>query len=55
MNEYDRREFLRLSLPSFLGVLTALPSLCAIATSADAADGRLPADGAMHWETFWKP
>jgi len=52
MDEYDRREFLSLSLPSFLGVLTALPSLCALATRANAAEGRLPEDGAMHWEAF---
>ncbi len=52
MDEYDRREFLSLSLPSFLGVLTALPSLCTLATRANAAEGRLPADGAMHWEAF---
>jgi hypothetical protein len=52
MDEYDRREFLSLSLPSFLGVLTALPTLCALATRANAAEGRLPADGAMHWEAF---
>ena len=52
MDDYDRREFLSLSLPSFLGVLTALPSLCALATRANAAEGRLPADGAMHWGAF---
>jgi cysteamine dioxygenase len=52
MDEYDRREFLSLSLPGFLGVITALPSLCALATRANAAEGRLPADGAMHWEAF---
>ncbi len=52
MDEYDRREFLSLSLPGFLGVLTALPSLCALATRANAAEGRLPEDGAMHWEAF---
>lgn len=52
MDDYDRREFLSLSLPGFLGVLAALPSLCAVATRANAAEGRLPADGAMHWEAF---
>jgi cysteamine dioxygenase len=52
MDEYDRREFLSLSLPSFLGVITALPSLCALATRANAAEGRISADGAMHWEAF---
>jgi hypothetical protein len=52
MDDYDRREFLSLSLPGFLGVLAALPSLCALATRARAAEGRLPADGVMHWEAF---
>lgn len=52
MDEYDRREFLSLSLPSLLGVLTALPSLCALATRANAAEGRLATDSAMHWEAF---
>lgn len=52
MEEYDRREFLSLSLPSFLGVITALPSLCAFATRANACDGRLPKDEKIHWEAF---
>jgi cysteamine dioxygenase len=52
MDDYDRREFLSLSLPGFLGLLAALPSLCTVATRANAAEGRLPADGAMHWEAF---
>lgn len=52
MDEYDRREFLSLSLPGFLGVLTALPSLCTFATRANACEGRPPADGAIHWEAF---
>lgn len=52
MDDYDRREFLSLSLPGFLGVIAALPSLCALATRANAAEGRPPEDGAMHWEAF---
>jgi cysteamine dioxygenase len=52
MDEYDRREFLSLSLPGFLGVMTALPSLCALATRANACEGRLGADTEMHWEAF---
>lgn len=52
MDDYDRREFLSLSLPGFLGVLTALPALCALATRANAAGGRLPEHGAMHWDAF---
>src|SRR5688572_20327950 len=52
MDDYDRREFLSLGLPGFLGVMLALPSLCALATRANACDGRLPADGAIHWEAF---
>ncbi|WP_035602713.1 hypothetical protein [Haloferula sp. BvORR071] len=52
MDDYDRREFLSMGLPSFLGVMMALPSLCSLATRANAQDGRLPEDGAMHWEAF---
>ncbi len=52
MDDYDRREFLSLGLPGFLGVMMALPSLCALATRANARDGRPPADGRMHWEAF---
>jgi len=52
MDDYDRREFLSLSLPGFLGVMLAMPSLCALATRANASEGRLPADGGMHWEAF---
>ena len=52
MDEYDRREFLSLSLPGFLGVITALPSLCALATKAHACEGRVATDATMHWEAF---
>ncbi|MDE0835910.1 MAG: hypothetical protein OSA84_06110 [Akkermansiaceae bacterium] len=52
MDDYDRREFLSLSLPGFLGVITALPSLCALATRANATEGRLPENGEIHWEAF---
>lgn len=52
MDDYDRREFLRLSLPGFLGVLTALPALCALATRANACEGRPAVNGAMDWEAF---
>jgi len=52
MDDYDRREFLSLSLPGFLGVITALPSLCALATRANACEGRISKDGEVHWEAF---
>jgi len=52
MDAYDRREFLSLSLPGFLGVITALPALCTLATRANACGGRLPQDGKIHWEAF---
>jgi hypothetical protein len=52
MDAYDRREFISLSLPGFLGVITALPGLCALATRANACQGRLPEDGKIHWEAF---
>lgn len=52
MDDYDRREFLSLGLPGFLGVMMALPSLCALATRANACEGRIAADGSIHWEAF---
>ncbi len=52
MEDYDRREFLRLSLPGFLGVVTALPTLCSLATRANACAGRLAVDAPMDWDAF---
>lgn len=52
MDDYDRRQFIRTSLPGFLGLGMALPQLTAFATRANACNGRLPADGAINWEAF---
>jgi hypothetical protein len=52
MDEYDRREFLRTTVPGFLGVLLALPTLCAGATKANGGEGRPAKDGAMNWDAF---
>jgi len=52
MEDYDRREFLSLSLPGFLGVISALPSLCAIATRANAFEGRLAENPQLNWDAF---
>lgn len=52
MDDYNRREFLKTTVPSFLGVMLSLPSLCALATRANACNGRLKADQSMHWEAF---
>lgn len=52
MDDYDRREFLRTTVPGFLGVLLALPTLCATATRANAQNGRPAKNQAMHWEAF---
>ncbi|HBE23888.1 MAG TPA: hypothetical protein DDW21_10775 [Verrucomicrobiales bacterium] len=52
MDDYDRREFLRTTVPGFLGVLLALPTLCATATRANAQNGRLAKNQAMHWDAF---
>lgn len=52
MDDYNRREFLKTTVPSFLGVMLSLPTLCALATRANACNGRLKADQSMHWEAF---
>ena len=52
MDEYDRRDFLRTSLPGFLGLTLALPSLTAIATRANACQGRLPENASINWDAF---
>ena len=52
MDDYTRRAFIRTSLPGFLGVTMALPALTAFATRANANEGRVPADGAIHWDAF---
>lgn len=52
MDDYNRREFIKTTVPSFLGVMLSLPALCAMATRANACNGRLKADQSMHWEAF---
>lgn len=52
MEDYSRRAFIRTSLPGFLGLTMALPSITAFATRANACEGRLPAGGPIHWDAF---
>lgn len=52
MDDYSRREFIKTTVPGWLGVMLALPSLCALATRANARDGRIKADQSIHWEAF---
>lgn len=52
MDEYDRRHFIRTTIPGFLGLTMALPSLAALATRANAHQGRLPESGAINWDAF---
>jgi hypothetical protein len=52
MDEYDRRHFIRVSLPGFLGLTLALPGLTALATRANACDGRLPEKEPINWDAF---
>ena len=52
MDDYDRRHFIRTSLPGFLGLGMALPQLTAFATRANACEGRLPANGSINWDAF---
>jgi hypothetical protein len=52
MDDYSRRAFIRTSVPGFLGLTMALPSITAFATRANACHGRIPADGAINWDAF---
>ncbi|MDA7880706.1 hypothetical protein N9A94_00190 [Akkermansiaceae bacterium] len=52
MDDYDRRHFIRTSLPGFLGLTMALPGLNAIATRANACHGRLAEKQPINWDAF---
>lgn len=52
MDDYNRRHFIRTSIPGFLGLGLALPAITAIATRANAFEGRIPANGAINWDAF---
>jgi cysteamine dioxygenase len=52
MDEYDRRHFIRTSLPGFLGLTMALPGLTALATRANACQGRLSEKQEINWDAF---
>ncbi|MGC6564029.1 MAG: hypothetical protein ACON38_00305 [Akkermansiaceae bacterium] len=52
MDEYDRRHFIRTSLPGFLGLTMALPGLTALATRANACNGRLLKGETINWDAF---
>ncbi len=52
MDDYDRRVFLKLSLPGFLGLGLALPALAAQAREAAALDGRKREGGPIEWDAF---
>ena len=52
MDDYDRRHFIRTSLPGFLGLTMALPSLTALATRANACQGRLSEMQTINWDAF---
>lgn len=52
MEDYSRREFIRTSLPGFLGLTMVLPAIAAFATRANAFEGRTPEDAKIHWDAF---
>jgi len=52
MDDYDRRHFIKTSIPGFLGLSMALPAITAFATRANAYEGRLKADRAINWDAF---
>jgi cysteamine dioxygenase len=52
MDDYNRREFLRTTVPGYLGLVLALPGLTAMATRANAHQGRLARDCKINWDAF---
>ncbi|BCX49003.1 hypothetical protein HAHE_29110 [Haloferula helveola] len=52
MDDYSRRDFIRTSLPGFLGLTMALPAITAFATRANAFQGRVAEDAPIHWDAF---
>ena len=52
MDDYDRRHFIRTSLPGFLGLTIALPNLTTLATRANACHGRIPEIQPINWDAF---
>lgn len=52
MDDYNRRHFIRTSIPGFLGLGLALPAITAIATRANACEGRIPENGVINWDAF---
>lgn len=52
MDDYDRRHFIKTSLPGFLGLGLALPQLTAFATRANACQGRVPVGASINWDAF---
>ena len=52
MDDYNRREFIRTSLPGFLGLTLALPGITAMATRANGKEGRLDQSKKINWDAF---
>lgn len=52
MDDYNRRQFIRTSLPGFLGLTLALPSIASLATRANACNGRLAKNATINWDAF---
>lgn len=52
MKEYTKREFLKMSLLSFAGVMTSLPALALDAKKANANRGYYRSDEPINWDAF---
>lgn len=52
MDDFQRRTFLKLSLPAFLKLAAVLPALGGFARRANAQQGRLKEDTPLHWDAF---
>ncbi len=52
MDDYDRRTFIKTSLPGFLGLALSLPAISAFANKANAFEGRQFTKGKMNWDAY---
>jgi len=52
MDDYDRRTFIKTTLPGFLGLTLSLPAITAFATKANAFQGRIRNNAPINWDAF---
>lgn len=52
MDDYNRRQFIRTSVPGFIGLTLALPAISSLAARANAHLGRLDKNASINWDAF---